>query len=455
MLQDFPGGADDTPARFDHQAFKPGTDDLRDAPSLGIASRLLNRGAVVSAYDPVVKELPEDSSIRMGTDPYDAAERADAVVLLTESTEFQDVDYDQLPKVMAESLALDRRSALDPGRGAGCRSARDRHMVVTMARTALITGGAAFLGSHLCDRLLSDGWHVICVDNFVTGSRGNIAHLEAHDNFRLWEADVTDPLTIDLRLDAILHFASPASPIDYLRLPIETMKVGSVGTFNALELARTRGARFLLASTSETYGDPQVHPQPESYGGHVNPVGPRAVYDEARRFAEALMTAYRSHHGVNAAIVRIFNTYRPRMRPDDGRAIPTFISQALRSAPMTVAGDGQQTSSVCYVDDLIDGIVRLLESLEDGPINIDNPSELSMLDLAGMVRDLTLSDSAIAFVPRPQDDPSVGRPDITLARDLLGWSPRVGPLEGLNRTIEWVRLHATAEDFPYALASRT
>jgi len=325
---------------------------------------------------------------------------------------------------------------------------------VSVSRTALITGGAGFLGSHLCDRLLADGWRVICLDNFVTGRPDNIAHLRGHDRFQLREADATDPMTSSERLHAVLHFASPASPIDYLRLPIETMTVGSIGTLNALELAREHGARFLLASTSESYGDPQVHPQPESYWGHVNPVGPRAVYDEAKRFAEALTTAYRTHRGVNAAIVRIFNTYGPRMRSDDGRAIPTFISQALRSLPMTVAGDGQQTRSVCYVDDLVDGIIRLLESSQDGPINIGNPHELSMLDLAKLVRDLASSDSPIVFVPRPQDDPSVRRPDITLARELLAWSPRVDPRAGLSRTIEWIQARESAKEGSFALAGR-
>ncbi len=310
---------------------------------------------------------------------------------------------------------------------------------MTVTRRALITGGAGFLGSHLCDRLLLDGWSVICVDNFVTGSRANIAHLEGHRAFSLITADVTHPIAVSETLDAVLHFASPASPPDYLRLPIETMKVGSLGTLHALELARHNGARFFLASTSETYGDPQVHPQPETYWGNVNPVGPRAVYDEAKRFAEALTMAYRREHHVDTAIVRIFNTYGPRMRPDDGRAIPNFISQALRSDPITLAGDGRQTRSVCYVDDLIDGIVRLLESSHAGPVNIGNPNELSMLELAETVRELTLSESPIAFVPRPQDDPMIRKPDITLAGALLGWAPQVELREGLIRTIEWFR----------------
>jgi dTDP-glucose 4,6-dehydratase len=311
--------------------------------------------------------------------------------------------------------------------------------VVTVTRRALITGGAGFLGSHLCDRLLLDGWSVLCVDNFVTGSRANIAHLEDHPRFSLMTADVSSPFVVSERLDAVLHLASPASPPDYLRLPIETMKVGSLGTLHALELARRDRARFFLASTSETYGDPQVHPQPETYWGNVNPVGPRAVYDEAKRFAEALTMAYRREHKVDTTIVRIFNTYGPRMRPDDGRAIPNFISQALRSEPITVAGDGRQTRSVCYVDDLIDGIVRLLASSHAGPVNIGNPNELSMLELAESVRELSLSDSPIAFVPRPQDDPMIRKPDIALAGAVLGWAPRVELREGLTITIEWFR----------------
>ena len=311
--------------------------------------------------------------------------------------------------------------------------------MVTLTRRALITGGAGFVGSHLCDRLLSDGWTVVCVDNFVTGSRANIAHLEDHPRFTLMTADVSDPFVVPGPLQAVLHFASPASPPDYLRLPIETMKVGSLGTLHALELARQNRARFFLASTSETYGDPHVHPQPETYWGNVNPVGPRSVYDEAKRFAEALTMAYRREHKVNTTIVRIFNTYGPRMRPDDGRAIPNFISQALRSDPITVAGDGTQTRSVCYVDDLIEGVVRLLESSHAGPVNIGNPNELSMLELAERVRELSQSESSITYVPRPQDDPMIRKPDIALASALLGWSPQVELREGLTSTIEWFR----------------
>jgi dTDP-glucose 4,6-dehydratase len=305
----------------------------------------------------------------------------------------------------------------------------------------VITGGAGFLGSHLCERLLRDGYEVLCLDNFLTGTPNNVEHLLGNDRFRLLKVDVTDWIHISGAVDAVLHFASPASPADYLQLPIQTLKVGSVGTFHAVGLAQEKGARFLLASTSEVYGDPQVHPQPETYWGHVNPVGPRGVYDEAKRFAEAMTVAYRDHREVDAAIVRIFNTFGPRMRPDDGRAIPTFISQALRGEPITVAGDGSQTRSVCYVDDLVDGVVRLLQSDLPGPINIGNPHEFSVLQLAELIRDLAGSSSSIEFVALPQDDPLVRRPDIKVATRDLGWTPQVDVEDGLRRTIDWFRTH--------------
>ncbi|MGY1786714.1 UDP-glucuronic acid decarboxylase family protein [Geodermatophilus sp. SYSU D00698] len=303
----------------------------------------------------------------------------------------------------------------------------------------VVTGGAGFLGSHLCERLLDDGCEVLALDNLVTGNPENVDHLLTRDGFRLVKYDVTNFVHVVGPVDAVLHFASPASPIDYLRLPIETLKVGSAGTLHALGLARAKSARFLLASTSETYGDPQVHPQPESYWGHVNPVGPRGVYDEAKRYAEALTTAYRTYHGVDTAIVRIFNTFGPRMRPNDGRAIPTFIRQALAGEPLTVAGDGSQTRSVCYVDDLVEGIVRLLRSDHPGPMNIGNPGEMSVLDLAKLVVEVTGSTSAVEFIERPQDDPTVRQPDITLAREVLGWEPAVPVEEGLARTVDWFR----------------
>ncbi len=304
---------------------------------------------------------------------------------------------------------------------------------------AVVTGGAGFLGSHLCERLVDDGLDVIAYDNMLTGNGENVAHLMARPNFRLVEHDITEFIQVDEDVDFILHFASPASPIDYLKLPIETMKVGSIGTLHALGLAKAKGARLLLASTSETYGDPQVHPQPESYWGHVNPVGPRGVYDEAKRFGEALTTAYRTFHGVDTTIVRIFNTFGPRMRPNDGRAIPTFIRQALAGEPLTVAGDGFQTRSICYVSDLVDGLERLLRSEHPGPVNIGNPVELSVLDIARLVLEVTGSDSEIVFIERPQDDPHVRQPDITLARDVLGWEPQVSIADGMATTVEWFR----------------
>ncbi|MCW2715633.1 MAG: UDP-glucuronate decarboxylase [Frankiales bacterium] len=306
-----------------------------------------------------------------------------------------------------------------------------------------MTGGAGFLGSHLCEQLLADGHEVIALDNFLTGSPTNVEHLLQHDGFRLVRADVTEYVHVPGPVDQVLHFASPASPIDYLLLPIETMKVGSIGTLHALGLAKEKGARFLLASTSETYGDPQVHPQPETYWGHVNPVGPRGVYDEAKRFGEALTMAYRRTHGVDTAIVRIFNTFGPRMRPNDGRAIPTFIRQAMQGEPITVAGDGSQTRSVCYVDDLVRGLLLLLRSDLAGPVNIGNPHELSMLALAEQIRDLVGSDSEIAFIDRPVDDPTVRQPDITLAVSELGWAPQIELDEGLRKTIAWFQRQAS------------
>ena len=313
-------------------------------------------------------------------------------------------------------------------------------------KRAVITGGAGFLGSHLCTRLLDEGYEVTCLDNFLTGSPHNVEHLLERPGFKLVRMDVSDYIHVSGPVDAVLHFASPASPIDYLKLPIHTLKVGSIGTLHTLGLAREKGARYILASTSETYGDPQVHPQPETYWGHVNPVGPRGVYDEAKRFAEALTMAYRRTHGVNTGIVRIFNTFGERMRPDDGRAIPTFIRQALLGEQITVAGDGSQTRSICYVDDLVEGIVRLLHSDHPGPVNIGNPHEVSVLELAEWIRTLAQSSSQIDFVERPEDDPMVRQPDITLARSALGWEPRVPIEDGLTRTIEWFARHPDVVD---------
>ncbi len=303
----------------------------------------------------------------------------------------------------------------------------------------VITGGAGFLGSHLCDHLLGRGVEVVALDNLVTGSPGNLAHLSGNPAFSLREQDVTEYLDVDGPVDAVLHFASPASPIDYALLPIQTIKVGTLGTHRALGLAMAKGARFLLASTSEVYGDPEVHPQPETYWGHVNPIGPRSIYDEAKRAAEAFTMAYHNHHGVDTRIVRIFNTYGPRMRRHDGRAVPAFLTQALAGEPITVFGDGSQTRSLCYVDDLVDGILRLLASDRALPVNIGNPSEITMLELARTVRELCGSGSEIVFEPLPVDDPRRRRPDISVARELLAWEPRVPLAEGLARTVAWWR----------------
>ncbi len=302
--------------------------------------------------------------------------------------------------------------------------------------TCLVTGGAGFLGSHLCDELLARGNRVICVDNFETGSLANIEHIRDPDRFRYVPLDIIEPYFIDEPVDFIYHLASPASPIDYLRLPLHTLKVGSYGTHHTLGLAKAKRARFLIASTSEVYGDPLQHPQPETYWGHVNPIGPRGVYDEAKRYAEALTMAYHRQQGVDTAIVRIFNTYGSRMRPHDGRAIPTFLRQALGNRPITVFGDGSQTRSFCYVSDLIRGIIALAESGYHDPVNIGNPDEFTLLELAETVRELTGSSSEIIYEALPVDDPKQRRPDITLARELLGWSPQVELREGLQKTIE-------------------
>lgn len=308
-----------------------------------------------------------------------------------------------------------------------------------MRQRAVITGGAGFVGSHLADRLLAHGIDVVCLDNFVTGSPDNVAHLQGRDGFRLMKVDVSDYLSIPGPVDYVLHFASPASPVDYAELPIETLKAGSLGTLHTLGLAKEKGARYLLASTSETYGDPLVHPQPETYWGNVNPVGPRSCYDEAKRFAEALTMSYRSKHAVNTAIMRIFNTYGPRMRANDGRAIPNFITQALSGNPITVQGDGSQTRSVCHVDDLVEGALRLLFSDLAGPVNVGNPYEMSVLELAQLIRELAETDSPIEFTRRPLDDPSQRQPDITLARTALDWEPKVDTRGGLAETIAWFR----------------
>jgi dTDP-glucose 4,6-dehydratase len=304
-----------------------------------------------------------------------------------------------------------------------------------MVTTCLVTGGAGFLGSHLCESLLERGYRVICVDNVETGSLRNIAHIRG-DDFLFIPRDITDHFEVDGPVHFVYHLASPASPIDYARLPLHTLKVGSYGTHNALGLAKAKRARFLIASTSEVYGDPLVHPQPESYWGNVNPIGPRGVYDEAKRYAEALTMAYLRQQGVDTCIARIFNTFGPRMRPNDGRAIPTFLSQALCDKPLTVFGDGGQTRSFCYVDDLIRGLIGLAESGLHDPVNLGNPDEMTLLEMAQLVIDLTDSRSEIVFEALPVDDPKVRQPDITRARDLLGWEPQVSLRDGLRRTID-------------------
>ncbi len=302
---------------------------------------------------------------------------------------------------------------------------------------AVITGGAGFLGSHLCDLMLDKGWEILCLDNLVTGSDSNVGHLLPHPKFRFARQDVSRYIDVPGPVDAVLHFASPASPPDYLKMPIQTMKVGALGTHNALGLALAKKAKFLLASTSECYGDPEVSPQPESYWGRVNPIGPRGVYDESKRFAEALTMAYHRYHGVDTRIVRIFNTYGPRMRLNDGRALPNFLHQALTGESLTVYGDGKQTRSFCYVSDLLDGIYRLLESDEHDPVNIGNPHEITILEFAERVRALVGSKEPIVFRPLPQDDPKQRCPDIAKARKVLKWEPKVNLEEGLKRTYDY------------------
>ncbi len=304
---------------------------------------------------------------------------------------------------------------------------------------SLVTGGAGFLGSHLCDRLIQEGHEVICVDNLITGDMDNVAHLLGSERFRFIKHDVTEYLYVEGRLDYILHFASPASPVDYLRLPIQTLKVGSLGTHKALGLAKAKGARLLLASTSEVYGDPQVHPQPETYWGHVNPVGPRGVYDEAKRFAEAMTMAYHRYHGVDTRIARIFNTYGPRMRPQDGRVVSNFLSQALAGRPLTVYGDGKQTRSFCFVSDMVEGLFRLLMSSEVEPVNLGNPTERSIRDLVAAVGAVLDQPLTVTYNPLPTDDPRVRQPDITRARESLGWEPKVDLPAGLRETIAYFR----------------
>jgi dTDP-glucose 4,6-dehydratase len=308
-------------------------------------------------------------------------------------------------------------------------------MTIQHKKTVLVTGGSGFLGSHLCDRMIAEGYKVIAIDNLITGNLENIEHLMGNDNFRFIKHDITEFTWVNGEVDFILHFASPASPIDYLKLPIQTLKVGAMGTHKILGLAKEKKSRFLCASTSEVYGDPLIHPQQEDYWGNVNPIGYRGVYDEAKRFMEAMTMAYHRYHGLDTRIVRIFNTYGPRMRLNDGRVLPALVGQALRGEPMTVFGDGSQTRSFCYVSDLVEGIYRLLMSEETMPVNIGNPSEITILDFAKEIKGLIETKSEISYLPLPQDDPKVRQPDITRAKEILGWEPTIGRHEGLKKTI--------------------
>ena len=301
----------------------------------------------------------------------------------------------------------------------------------------LITGGAGFIGSHLCERFLEMGHEVICVDNLITGALSNIEHLRTNDRFAFIRHDISHPLEMDGPIDIILHFASPASPVDYLQFPIQTLKVGSLGTHNTLGLAKLKNARYLVASTSEVYGDPEIHPQREDYWGNVNPVGVRGCYDESKRFAEAMVMAYHRAHAVDTRIIRIFNTYGPRMRLDDGRVLPNFMGQALRGEPLTIYGDGSQTRSFCYVDDLVEGIARLIMKTFHDPVNLGNPDEVTILEFAHEILKLSGSKSAFDYRPLPQDDPKLRKPDITRARELLGWEPKINRHEGLQRTLDY------------------
>jgi dTDP-glucose 4,6-dehydratase len=310
---------------------------------------------------------------------------------------------------------------------------------------AVVTGGAGFVGSHLCDRLLDEGWEVVCVDSLLTGRTENLSSALSDDRFSLHEADIARGLDIEGPLDWVFHFASPASPRDYLEHPIETLEVGALGSLECLRLAQRKGAGLFLASTSEVYGDPKVHPQPESYWGNVNPIGPRSVYDEGKRFAEAATMAYHRVHGLPVRIIRIFNTYGPRMRRRDGRAVPAFIDQALRGEPITVHGDGTQTRSLCYVDDLIEGISRVLHAELTGPINLGSTEEVSMTQLAELIRSLAGSESPVVYTKRPIDDPEMRRPNASLARDLLGWEPHVTLRDGIAKTMEWIRSSSEAD----------
>jgi UDP-glucose 6-dehydrogenase/nucleoside-diphosphate-sugar epimerase len=468
-------------------AFKPGTDDIRGAPSVKIIGWLIGEGTVVRVHDPqaianLQSALPQ-GAVTYWHDPYQAARGADALLLLTEWEEYRQLDWGRLREVVAVPLVVDGRNHLDAlevtrhgfeyfciGRsGVQTRQAavhddidevssssrRDLTLTTRRPRT-LVTGGAGLIGSHLCDRLIAEGHEVICLDSLITGSVENIHHLFVHPRFAFVQHDVCLPIDLpallaksaaawghgvrqSAPLDFVLHLASPASPVDYARHTIQTLKAGAIGTLHALGLARAHGSVFLLASTSEVYGDPKESPQPESYWGHVNPIGPRSVYDEAKRFAEALTMAYHRKHGVPVRLARIFNTYGERMRSDDGRVLPNFVTQALQDQPLTVYGNGSQTRSLCHVSDTVEGLYRLLLSNETGPVNLGNPEEVSILELAKEIIELTGSRSLVVFKSLPVDDPSCRRPDISKAIRVLGWQPKVNRRDGISRVIPFFK----------------
>ncbi len=457
-------------------AYKGGTDDVRESPGLRVVRLILAEGGQVAAYDPAAMEkaaacMPPHAGLEYATSAMEAAAGADLLLVLTDWPQFANLDLAAMARTMAHPRLLDGRNLFDPvtvaasgmeygcvGRrsGAGAAAGRERltaashvtdagwtlHASSSRPRRILLTGAAGFLGSHLVDRLVQEGHYVIGVDNLSTGSLANVAHLANDPRFDLLERDACEFLDPG-RVDFIFNFASPASPPQYMRRGIETLRVGSEGTLRMLDLAAKYGAGFLHASTSECYGTPEVHPQPEWYWGNVNPVGPRSVYDEAKRFSEAAVMAYRQHRGVATRLVRIFNTYGPRMQPDDGRVVSNFVMQALRGEPVTVYGDGSHTRSFCYVDDLIEGIVRLARTTEPWPVNLGNPAEETVLNCARRIIALTASSSEIRFELLPKDDPPRRRPDITKARELLDWEPQVAFDDGLRQTIAYFRLQVS------------
>ncbi len=435
-------------------SFKGGTDDIRESPAIHLVRTFIEEGCTVVAYDPAAGDnarsaLPEDNLVLVN-DAYEAMEGADGLVLLTDWPEFLQLDLREVKERLSSPIIADGRNMFDPGemRAAGfnylsigrpsVREAASRKAPVfrRQGKRAMVTGAAGFLGSHMADALLSEGFSVVGVDNFLTGRRKNLEHLRNEANFELVEHDITKPFDVG-HVDLVFNMASPASPVDYTVHGVETLMVGSQGTQNALEAARKYQARFLHCSTSECYGDPLVHPQPESYWGHVNPIGPRSVYDEAKRFSEALIMAYYRYYAVDTRLVRIFNTYGPRLQLNDGRVISNFLRQALRGEDLTVYGDGNQTRSFCYISDQIEGLLRLMRSVEHEPINIGNPEEFTILECARHVLATTGSRSKIIFRPLPQDDPKQRCPDITRARTLLGWEPKVKLSEGLRLSIPW------------------